>query len=210
MSQGKLIVIDGMDGSGKGTQIELLKEKLRGHDVVFTREPGGTQKAEEIRELLLSGKNSSNPLADSLLFWASRALHIEQMIRPDLGKGIDIISDRFDSSTLAFQIYGEERHELIELFLFCRKLVMEDLIPHYIFLDLLAVVAYKRRMADVEQEKSKFDIKPLDYHKRVREGFRTFPPEGAVQSPVHIVDADRSPEEIHQDMWKIVSEILEL
>ncbi len=209
MQHGKLIVIDGMDGSGKGTQIKFLQEKLKGHGVIFTREPGGTPKAEEIRKLLLSGENKSTPLADFLLFWASRAIHIEQTIIPALGSGIHVISDRFDSATYAFQICGEKRPELLDSFLHCRSLIMEKVVPDaYIFLDLPAKVAFDRRNKDAQQEKSRFDLKPIAYHNRVRRGFAAFPPKGAVSSAVHIVDSNRPPEEVFNEILKIAQKEL--
>jgi len=208
MSDGKLIVIDGMDGSGKGTQIGKLREALSGKPVAFTREPGGALKAEEIRKLLLSKGHTSTPLADFLLFWASRALHIEKVVLPVLGSGNSLISDRFDSSTYAFQICGEERPELLNSFLYCRSLVMGSFVPDaYIFLDLPAEVAFERRKKDSGQEKSRFDVKPIEYHKRVRKGFQTFPPRNSVSSPVYIVDANRSPEEIFEEMLGIVQKV---
>lgn len=212
MSQGKLIVIDGMDGSGKGTQIKKLKEFFSGKSVIFTREPGGAPKAEEIRDLLLSGEESqSTPLADFLLFWASRNIHIEQTILPALGSCRHVISDRFDSSTYAFQICGEEHPELLDSFLYCRSLVMGKVIPSaYIFLDLPAEVAFDRREKDAQQKKSRFDLKPIEYHRRVQKGFATFPPKGAISSIVRIVDSNRSPEKVFVDVFRIVQEVFEL
>jgi len=203
MLKGKLIVIDGMDGSGKGTQIK----KVRGAfpEFIFTREPGGTPKAEEIRRIILDGKNPSTPFADFLLFWASRVLHIEQVITPALESGASVISDRFDSSTYAFQICGEEHPELLGEFLHFRSLVLARALPSlYIFLDLPSEVAFERRQKDVEQEKSKFDIEPVEYHERVRQGFLSFPPQNAVSSRVCIVDASRSPEEVFEDIIGVI------
>src|SRR3989344_7639591 len=120
MQKGKFIVIDGIDGSGKGTQVKLLKRAL-GKNTIFTHEPGGTPKAEAIRKLLLERKKEfSTPLADFLLFWAARADHVEKVILPALRAGKNVITDRFDSSTLAFQICAEQAPELKSLFEECR------------------------------------------------------------------------------------------
>ncbi len=210
MTKGKFIVIDGMDGSGKGTQIRMLKEKLEGKGVIFTREPGGSPLGEEIRTILLRTEgNPRNPLSDLFLFFASRASHVEDTVEPARKGGVHDISDRYASSTYAFQIFGEERQEMIPLF----DSVMQNLDRAkywpdlYIFLDLPAEVAYERRMRDAAQEKSGFDLKPLEYHARTREGFKAF---GQKYGPAEFVDASRTPEEIHADIWRLVSRTLEL
>jgi dTMP kinase len=197
-------VIDGMDGSGKGTQIKLLQEKLIDKPVLFTREPGGSPLGEEIREILLrSDGHPSNPMADFFLFFASRGSHVEDVVTPKREQGIHVISDRYDSSTYAFQIHGEERNELVGLF----DAVRSQLDPAkyyptlYIVLDLPAEVAYERRSKDASQAKSKFDIKPLEYHVRVREGFKKF---AEHYGPVDFVNAEQSPQEMHQQIWQIL------
>ncbi|MDO8562131.1 MAG: dTMP kinase, partial [bacterium] len=122
MARGKFIVIDGIDGSGKGKQVELLKRTL-GKNVIFTHEPGGTPKAEKIRKLLLERtEETPAPLADFLLFWAARADHVEKVILPALRAGKTVITDRFDSSTFAFQVYAERFPESESLFEECRKI----------------------------------------------------------------------------------------
>ena len=208
--RGKFIVIDGMDGSGKGTQIKMLKEKLIDTSTLFSREPGGSPLGEEIREMLLRQEgNPSNPASDFFLFFASRASHITDTVEPARQRGVDVISDRYDSSTYAFQIFGEERHELKDLFDAVRgnldpALYHPDL---YIFLDLPSDVAYTRRSSDASQAKSKFDIKPVEYHERTRLGFNSF---AQHYGPAQFVNAERSPEEIHADIWHIVSRELGL
>lgn len=209
---GKFIVIDGMDGSGKGTQIRLLQEKLQEHPVIFTREPGGTPKAEAIREKLLKGYVDSTPIKDFWLFWEARESHVSELISPSLAKGTHTISDRYDSSTFAFQIHGEGQHELHDLFKQKRDSLAPVYHPHaYIILDLPAHVAHQRRSKDAAQEKSRFDIKPLEYHERVRKGFGEFSQYLAhtgSHSVCHFVDADRPAENVHADIWKIVSDTL--
>lgn len=208
MNRGKFIVIDGMDGSGKGTQIRLLQEKLREKPVIFTREPGGSPLGEEIREILLRKEgNPRHPLADLFLFFASRASHVEDTVTPARKQGTHDISDRYASSTYAFQIYGEERQEFGPLFdAVMSNLDKEKYWPDlYIFLDLPGEVAYERRSRDASQEKSGFDLKPLEYHLRTREGFKEF---AKKYGPAVLVDANRPPEEIHADIWNLVSKEL--
>ena len=206
---GKFIVIDGMDGSGKGTQIELLKKRLEGQKVLFTREPGGSPKAEEVRNLILqTGGPASNAICDFFLFWAARGSHIEDVITPARAQGNHVICDRYDSSTYAFQLLGEQSEEwMTKLFHFIRKrLPPENYHPDaYIVLDLPAAVAYERRKKDAEKEKDRFDLKPLEYHERVRTGFKSFAQQ---YGPVYFIDAERTPEEIHTDMWNTISQVL--
>jgi len=210
MTKAKFIVIDGMDGSGKGTQIKLLQDKLKGQPVIFSREPGGSHLGEEIRSMLLRTEgNPRGPLADFFLFFASRASHVEDTVTPAREQGTHVVSDRYASSTYAFQIFGEEHQEFIPLF----DATMDNLErgkywPNlYIFLDLPAEVAYERRSRDASQAKSGFDLKPLEYHQRTREGFREF---AKKYGPAMLVDASRTPEEVHADIWKLVSKELGL
>ena len=200
------IMIDGIDGSGKSTEILLLKEELAkiGADTLFTDEPGGTPKAEEIRKMLL-GKTgiTSTPRTDFFLFWAARASHAEQVIIPALRAGKNVISDRFDSSTFAFQVCAEKHPELETLFYECRKAILSECIPDgYIFLDLPVSEAISRRKGDATKAMDSFDRKDSGYHERVREGFRKFKPGG--KSKVFLVDASRRPEEVHKEVWGIV------
>jgi dTMP kinase len=101
------ISFEGADGSGKSTQAELLRAALagEGRDVILTREPGGTELGERIRGLLLDGPDMA-PWAEAALFTASRAQHVERVIRPALARGADVVCDRFLDSSLAYQGIG--------------------------------------------------------------------------------------------------------
>ena len=205
---GKFIVIDGMDGSGKGTQLRLLQEKLVGKAGLFTREPGGAPRAEEIRQMILkTGGTASNPVCDFFLFWAARGSHVQDVVAPALTAGTHVLCDRYDSSTYAFQIFGEQSPDWLRAqFKQIRAGLPKEYLPSmYVVLDLPAEVAFGRRKKDQEQEKSKFDIKPLEYHKRVREGFKQF----AVEfGSTKFVDANRTPEQMHEEIWGIVEKEL--
>ncbi len=209
MRKGKFIVIDGIDGSGKGKQVALLKRRL-GKNTIFTHEPGGTPKAEKIRKILLERKKETPaPLADFLLFWAARAEHVEKIILPALWAGKNVITDRFDSSTFAFQICAEQAHELKPLFNECRKIVMEKCMPDaYIILDLPADVAQKRRHANPVKKAVFFDEKSLAYHKRARMGFKEFANIAGLK--VYFVNANREPEEVNEEIIHIVHRYMKL
>lgn len=211
--RGKFIVIDGMDGSGKGTQIDMLRERLKEYPAIFTREPGGSGKADQIRDILLDRNSpSSTPLCDFFLFWSARASHLEDTVLPSLAKGISVISDRFDSSTYAFQICGEDHPEWEDMFWRVRDqlrlLLGERYSPDlYIFLDLDERIAYKRRAADKCQEKTRFDVKPVEYHRRVRAGFTKW---SERFTNCTVVDAQQSIENVARDIWAIISNEFDL
>lgn len=203
--KGKFIVIDGLDGCGKGTQMAMLQEKLSANEVVFTREPGGSAFAEEIRGLVLgaSAKNTS-PLTQFFLFLAARSDHMEKKVIPALLAGTHVISDRADSSTLAFQIYGGQNMSLRERFLLTRGWVLENYEPDlYIILDLTPELAFERSKNDPLRNQTHFDVRPLSFHEHVREGFLEF----SRLFTVRIVDASRSVEEVHADVLSAVQEV---
>lgn len=206
MRRGKFIVIDGMDGSGKTTEVTLLKKELRGRAVLFTCEPGGTPRAEKIRKTLLTHKaGKRHALTDFFLFWAARAAHMEESIAPALAKGKVVISDRFDSSTYAFQVGAEKRPDLAKAFWACRKAILGKNAPDaYIILDLSPEAAMRRRSRDRSKRLTSFDKQSLAYHTRVRAGFKRFKP----GTNVHFVNSDRSPEETHADILAIVKRIV--
>nr|AIA18160.1 thymidylate kinase [uncultured bacterium] len=218
---GKFIVIDGMDGCGKDTQIELLKEALIGKGIRarYTREPGGegVAIAEEIRTMLLRKNGPPTvPLCDFFLFWASRAAHVEIMVKPWIYQGRHVISNRYDSSTFAFQIYGERQFQLEPAFMEIRGRLGYEYHPDgYIFLDLSAEEADRRmklRSEESKQTESRFDAWPLEKHHDVRTGFLQF--EQTVmkndrRGKVYVVDASRTREEVHADILRAVLTIVE-
>lgn len=210
-TRGKFIVVDGMDGSGKGTQLALLRGKLKNFSVHYTREPGGTELAEEIRTILLRTAGPRSPaLCDFFLFWAARASHVVDAVEPQRNYGRHVISDRYDSSTWAFQIYGEQQ-EFRKLFHDIRYSLADIYKPNaYFFLDLPAEVAYKRVQQDAGRTKTRFDLKSVEYHERVRAGFRFFKQAGVDNSDmVHLIDADRPPEVVSEDLSSKIKQIFD-
>ena len=206
MKSARYIVFDGMDGSGKGTQMNLLQDKLR-NSVCFTREPGGTPYAEEIRKILLDNPlaGESTALNNFLLFWAAREDLQQKLVVPMLNSGHHVFSDRGDSSTFAFQLHGEEHEDLISAFVFMRKIVFgypgrrkPDL---YIIFDLPAQTARERVMQDANRHTNHFDDREVEYYRRVRHGFQKF----AEFAPVEFVDARQTPDGIHQDVLGLLA-----
>jgi dTMP kinase len=127
------VTFEGVDGSGKSTQARLLAERLRaeGREVVLTREPGGTEAGERIRELLLHG-GSLAPWAEASLFAAARAQLVDEVIRPALARGADVVSDRYLDSSLAYQ--GVARGLGVERVLELNLLATSGLLPDRTFL----------------------------------------------------------------------------
>ena len=204
----RYIVFDGMDGSGKGTQMTLLKKKF-GDTVVFTREPGGAPLAEEVRKLLRDNPLAahSTALFHFLGFWMAREESLVQIIMPMLRSGKHVFSDRGDSATFAFQLFGEEKkNELLEAFTLLRQLVFAKergrrYPDQYIVFDLPAEVARSRALYGAGRSTNHFDEREIAYYERVREGFRSFERRAAVE----FIDALQTPEEIHQDVMGILA-----
>mgnify|MGYP001577683027 CR=1 FL=1 len=172
--RGVFIVIDGLGGSGKTTQLTMLKKRL-GRRALFTHEPGGAPRAERIRDILKSGKGPKlDPLTDFFLFWAARAEHVGARIKPALRKGKIVISDRFDSSTFAMQVRGDEQKTLEKLFWQCREHTLEGCMPDlYVILDASISTSRSRRRGRGEGE-DRFDEREEAYQKRVRAGYKEF------------------------------------
>jgi dTMP kinase len=175
MTRGKFIVIDGADGCGKTSVIDYLKNSYK-KNFLFTREPGGTPFADKIREVMLNSEaKEASGLTQFGLIWAARADHVEKKIKPALAKGINVISDRFDSSTYAFQIYGQETLTLEKLFTQMREVYLGETKPDlYIVLDVnphISVARTTKRQAG----KNHFDERDVAFHRRIRNAFRNLP-----------------------------------
>ena len=213
MKKGLFIVIDGLGGSGKSTQMELLKRRLP--KAVFTKEPGGAPRAERIRALLKGGDPSTkhgaggtalDPLTDFFLFWAARAEHMTALIKPALTKGKIVFCDRFDSSTFAMQIRGEEQKGLEKFFWECRKASLGNFMPNiYIILDTPHGVAKDRRVSRLDRmgrkkNDDRFDERGESYQNKVRRGYKEF----AKKIGGHVIDASQGPDEVHARIWSIV------
>lgn len=199
---GRYIVIDGIDGAGKGFLFETLQKAFPPlskdeQKFVYTREPGGTPVGEKIREVLLNDYMS--PLSEFFLFLAQRKEVRDQVVEPALLRGIHVISDRSDSSTFAYQIRGRQHPALEKSFWKTRKEITP--VPSlYIFLDLDPKVAAERlsRRKSDGGEGDRFDTENIEFFTRVRQGFIDFAKE--VFAPVIFVDASASKEEVAQEV----------
>ena len=195
MKKGKFIVICGVEGSGKGTQINLIKEHFKGNDnIVFTREPGGTNIAEKIRDIILN--EDIDPLTEAYLFAAARREHIIKKIKPLLEEGKTIICDRFVYSSLVYQGLG--RNLGINFIDRLNKPVIEGFYPDkIIYLDLEPEIGLERIKKN-NRETNRLDNEKLDFYKKCREGFLHL----ANNEPDKfiIINANQSEEKVFQDI----------
>jgi dTMP kinase len=176
LGAGRFIVLEGPDGAGKSVQAPRLVAHLRqrGFDVTLTREPGGTPLGEQIRGVLLDpGPVARGPVADALLFNAARSQLVTEVIRPALERGSIVVSDRYATSTMAYQGYGSgvDREVLAGI----ERLVTGGLAPDLVVLiDVPAAVGLARRQAGSTSERTRFeDAERHDsaFHERVRKGY---------------------------------------
>ena len=207
MRQGFFISLEGGEGCGKTTQAKLLHKKLqeKGYNTVLTREPGGSEGAELIRNLLVTGDtNRWESITEVLLLFAARVEHIENTIKPALNKGKIVISDRFTDSTIAYQGYGHKlgKEKISKI----QNITIGDFEPNLtIFLKLPVESGLKRAnlRKDSDQRYEKMDH---DFHKRLFEGFNNI----AKDNPnrFKIIDASGSIEEIEKSIFHLVSDFI--
>jgi len=197
------ITLEGPEGSGKTSQLASLADFLRRRDytVLTTREPGGTQIGDQIRAVLSDLRNEEmHPRTELLLFQASRAQHVEQLILPHLRSGGIVLCDRYADSTLAYQGYGHQAFPLEQvraLIEFATGGLKPDLT---LLLDVDAEAGLKRRAQGGDW--NRLDAYKLEFHQRVRQGYL----EMARQEPGRwvVIDAGRAFSEVQQDIQNTV------
>lgn len=203
---GNYIVIDGIDGGGKGVLFEALSKEFptfsKGEKkFCYTREPGGLSVGEKIREILLHDYVS--PRSEFFLFLAQRKELRDQLIAPTLLKGVHVISDRSDSSTFAYQIRGRNTQELEGEFWATRE-TFPPLPTLYVFLDLDPKIAAERLRQRKEKGGDRFDNQDLEFFIRVRNGFIEFSKK--VTTPCLFVDASQEKEKVAQVVINYIRE----
>lgn len=169
-NKGLFITIEGCEGSGKSTQLRLLKEVFAQRNIpaLFTREPGGTRVAEQIREIILSPDNDIHPMTELFLYQAARREHVTDVIVPALRQGKVVVCDRFIHSTIAYQGYGRGL-ELDLIDLLNTQATSGAGIDLAIFLDLLPEKGFLRKGG--ANKKDRMDSQDIDFHQRVYQGF---------------------------------------
>lgn len=206
------ITFEGIEGSGKTTQIRLLAEQLQQNNqqVLLTREPGGCQIADQIRGILLHPDNTAMvSRTELLLYAAARAQHIEEVVRPALTAGKVVLCDRFTDATLAYQGDGRglERSLIIQL----NQLAAGDCRPDLTLLfDLPVEIGLGRarqREADLQDSsEGRFEREQLDFHQRIRDGYLTLA--AAEPQRFRVIDASRSREQMTKEITDIIAPFL--
>lgn len=195
--KGYFVTLEGGEGSGKSTQLKLLEDYLDkgGYDVIYTREPGGTPISEEIRNILLGGKNvEMSDETEALLFAAARAQHIKEKILPAIAEGKTVVCDRYVHSSLVYQGYARGLGEFVEK---VNSYALENCMPDVtIFLDITPERAFARKGgADADD---RLEQSGIDFHRRVYDGYVRM----AEKFPDHFVrvNADRGIDEVFAEI----------
>ena len=195
---GRFIVLEGGDASGKSTQARRLAWRLgaEGHDVVQTFEPGDTEVGREIRELLLEGPDRIEPATEALLLAADRAEQVNEIIRPALARGADVVADRYVPSSLAYQGIG--RGLGVDVVEQINQLATGGLEPDVVVvLDVSDDVAATRR----EHPEDRLERAGPEFHAAVRQAYRDL----GTQRGWALVDGGGTEDEVAERVWQVVS-----
>ena len=206
MPKSLFITFEGIEGSGKSVQVGLLGSKLResGHDIVVTREPGGTRIGEEVRQITHDPQNVDlTAVAEAYLMAACRAQHVREIIKPSLDAGKIVLCDRFLDSSLAYQGYGRELGE--ETILNLNQLAIDAVSPTLtIYLDVPVDVGLERRKNDTKMDR--LDLQQPDFYERVRKGYLKLAKKNSAR--ITIIDGAKSIEEVAKEIWTMVESLL--
>ena len=202
---GTFITFEGIDGSGKSTQLRLLANflKSKGCDALLTREPGGTPVGNRLRAALLDAHEEVDPLAELLVFAADRAQHVRRVLRPALDEGRVVFSDRYADATAAYQ--GAGRGFSPELIGEIIQLATEGLKPDLTVLFDLSVDESNvrtRRRSNEKQRGDRLDAETEDFHIRVRDAYLRLA--DAEPGRIKVVETNRPVEETHERVKEIV------
>jgi dTMP kinase len=203
-TQGVFVAFEGVEGAGKGTQIRLAKEWLEseGNDVLVTREPGGTQVGERLREVLLGHDiGHIEPRTEALLFAASRAQHVTSVIRPALAEGKIVICDRYIDSSVAYQGWGRGlgEQDVLTLNVWATQGLFPDLV---ILLHLEPEAGLLRSL----EEPDRIEMEAGDFHAKVANAYLKIAEEHPERFVV--VDANDAPERVHEQVKEALRRVL--
>jgi dTMP kinase len=208
--RGKFITFEGIDGSGKSTQLRMLASelRLRGFDVLTTCEPGGTPLGRRLRETFLETEETVAPLAELLLFAADRAQHVNFLIKPALENGKIVVSDRYADATAAYQGAGRgfDKETIKQVIRLATGGLKPDLT---LFFDLPVAVAVSRttsRSNDGEK-KNRMDSETFEFYERVRASYLKI----AAEEPerFRVVDASGSIDEVKAKVLQVIKAFLD-
>ena len=196
------ITLEGIEGSGKSTQIRKLAERIP--NALVTKEPGGTPTADKIRAILLDTREKIDPVAELLLFAASRRQHVMEVIKPALAAGRVVLCDRFTDATLAYQGFGRrlDLDRLRWLNAWATDSLQPDLILIFDLPEETGLTRARSRNSTAVVDEGRFELEDLRFHRRVREGYLSL----AMEAPERykVIDAGGTPEEVFARTWEIV------
>ena len=206
MTQAKFITLDGIDGAGKTTQLNVIKEWFHknNREVIFTREPGGTPLGEQLRQILLNRNSQVSLRAETLLMFAARQQHLEDVILPNLARGIHVVSDRFTDATFAYQGGGRGLPDTQITVL--EQWVQNDLKPD---LTILLDVPLNVSLARIEgsREKDRFEQEQADFFQRVRNAYLR----RAAAEPLRyaVINSNREKPEVRADIEAVLNQLFQ-
>jgi len=202
----RFITFEGGEGSGKSTQIKILRNKLsKRHKVIITREPGGTKEAELIRDLLVKGRsNKWSGTTEVLLNFTARKDHVDKVILPNLKNGKWVLCDRFSDSTLAYQGYGRNVDK--NLIKGLNTSLINNLKPKITFLfDLDPKIGLGRSRKRSNNE-LRYENMPLGYHKKIRNAYLDIAKKN--KKRIKIIDASLDKDSISEIIWSFIQKEL--
>ncbi len=204
MSNGYFISFEGVDGSGKSTQISKLKEYLEagGYEVVLSREPGGTDIGEQIRSVILDPNNQGmTAVTEALLYAASRAQHVHDVIAPAVEAGKVVICDRFVESSIAYQQYGRKLGECVRII---NGYAIDGCMPDLTFLLKVKPDVGGTRIGS--REKDRIELEDKSFHEAVYQGYESLQEEFSER--IVGIDAARSVDEIFAEIKEYMDRLL--
>ena len=204
MSNGYFISFEGVDGSGKSTQISKLKEYLEagGYEVVLSREPGGTDIGEQIRSVILDPNNQGmTAVTEALLYAASRAQHVHDVIAPAVEAGKVVICDRFVDSSIAYQQYGRKLGECVRII---NGYAIDGCMPDLTFLLKVKPDVGGTRIGS--REKDRIELEDKSFHEAVYQGYESLQEEFSER--IVGIDAARSVDEIFVEIKEYMDRLL--
>jgi dTMP kinase len=206
---GRFITFEGGEGSGKSTQLALLKRAFEaaGLACLSTREPGGSPGGEQIRALLVNGAPDSwDPVAETLLFYAARLDHVNRLIRPALDSGKTVLCDRFADSTMVYQGIGKQLSE--EYIHSLHRLTLGHFAPDVTLVFDIDPAAGLQRASARKGSENRFESMDFDFHQAVRTGFLAI----AQREPERcaVVDASAGPAQVHDQVVSLLNQRLGL
>jgi dTMP kinase len=190
--RGRFITLEGVDGAGKSTHIPWIAERLRasGREVLVTREPGGTPLAEKLRALVLA--EAMDPVSETLLVFAARADHVQQVIAPALARNAWVVCDRFTDATLAYQ--GGGKGVSVELIRHLAQAVHPGLEPDQTLVFDCSYEVSRSRLSASGRALDRFEVEERAFFDRVRAAYRKLA--GAEPDRVTMIDGSKAPEKV--------------